>query len=196
MNFDYCGPQSANRAQLRSWQDERLRWLLLELSTNPFYQEKFRSAGMKMSEARGVADLSALPFTTKSELVAEQFEHPPYGRLLTYPLSRYRYLHQTSGTTGRPLRWLDTAEDWETFLQGWIEVYRGAGVTENDLVFCAFSFGPYVSHWAGIEGVRAAGALALSGGGMSSEQRLRAILDNRCTVLVCTPTYALHLAEV
>jgi phenylacetate-CoA ligase len=69
-------------------------------------------------------------------------------------------------------------------------------VTENDLVFCAFSFGPYVSHWTGIDGARYVGALALSGGGMSSEQRMRAMLDNRCTVLVCTPTYALHLAEV
>ncbi|HEY7184231.1 MAG TPA: AMP-binding protein [Blastocatellia bacterium] len=196
MDFDNRGPQSSNRAQLRAWQDERLRSLLAELSTNGFYQEKFDSAGMKMAETRGAADLSALPFTTKSELVAEQLKHPPYGRLLTYPLSRYRYIHQTSGTTGRPLRWLDTAEDWKTFLQGWVEVYRGAGVTEDDLVFCAFSFGPYVSHWAGIEGARSAGALAISGGGMSSEQRLRAILDNRCTVLVCTPTYAMHLAEV
>src|SRR5215475_12942943 len=196
MNFDNRGPQSSSRAQLRAWQDERLRSLFAELSTNGFYQEKFDSAGMKMAETRGAADLSALPFTTKSELVAEQLKHPPYGRLLTYPLSRYRYIHQTSGTTGRPLRWLDTAEDWKTFLQGWIEVYRGAGVTEDDLVFCAFSFGPYVSHWAGIEGARSAGALAISGGGMSSEQRLRAILDNRCTVLVCTPTYAMHLAEV
>ncbi|HEX5084661.1 MAG TPA: AMP-binding protein [Blastocatellia bacterium] len=196
MDFDYRGLQSLSRARLRAWQDERLRSLLAELSTNRFYQEKFASAGMKMSETRGAADLISLPFTTKSELVAEQLEHPPYGRLLTYPLSRYRYIHQTSGTTGRPLRWLDTAEDWETFLRGWVDVYQGAGVTENDLVFCAFSFGPYVSHWAGIEGVRRAGALALSGGGMSSEQRLRAILDNRCTVLVCTPTYALHLAEI
>jgi phenylacetate-CoA ligase len=196
MNFDFHGPQSSSRAELRAWQDERLRSLLAEISTNRFYQEKFSFAGIKMSEMRGAKDLSALPFTTKGELVAEQIEHPPYGRLPTYPLSRYRYLHQTSGTTGRPLRWLDTTEDWETFLQGWVEVYHGAGVTENDLVFCAFSFGPYVSHWAGIEGVRRAGALALSGGGMSSEQRLRAILDNRCTVLVCTPTYALHLAEV
>jgi len=196
MEFDYRELQSSSRAQLRAWQDERLRLLLSELTTNQFYQEKFRLAGMEMAEARGAADLGELPFTTKSELAAEQHEHPPYGRLLTYPLARYRYLHQTSGTTGRPLRWLDTAEDWDTFMRCWAEVYRGAGVTEADLVFCAFSFGPYVSHWTGIDGARAVGALALSGGGMSSEQRLRAILDNHCTALVCTPTYALHLAEV
>ncbi len=196
MEFDYRGLQSSSRAQLRERQDERLRSLLSELGANQFYQEKFRLAGMKMAGARGVADLARLPFTTKSELAADQDKHPPYGRLLTYPLSHYRYLHQTSGTTGRPLRWLDTQEDWETFMRCWAEVYLGAGVTAEDLVFCAFSFGPYISHWTGIDGARHVGALALSGGGMHSEQRLQAILDNRCTVLVCTPTYALHLAEV
>jgi len=196
MKFDYRELQSSSRAQLREWQDERLRSLLSELAANQFYQEKFRLAGMEMAKARGAADLARLPFTTKSELAADQDKHPPYGRLLTYPLSHYRYLHQTSGTTGRPLRWLDTQEDWETFMRCWAEVYLGAGVTAEDLVFCAFSFGPYVSHWTGIDGARHVGALALSGGGMHSEQRLRAILDNRCTVLVCTPTYALHLAEV
>lgn len=196
MSFDYQELQSSNRARLREYQDERLRALLAELATNQFYLEKFRLAGLSMAEVRSAADLAALPFTTKSELAAEQDQHPPYGRLLTYPLARYRWLHQTSGTTGRPLRWLDTAEDWQTFMRCWAEVYRGAGVTENDLVFCAFSFGPYVSHWTGIDGARYVGALCLSGGGMNSAQRLRAIFDNHCTALVCTPTYALHLAEV
>jgi len=143
-----------------------------------------------------VEDLSALPFTTKSELVEQQSAFPPFGSLLTYPLSRYRYLHQTSGTTGRPLKCLDTAESWEWWARCWAYVYRAAGITASDVVFCAFSFGPYLSHWAAISGAWHIGALAISGGGMSSEQRLRALLDNDCTVLVCTPTYALHLAEV
>jgi phenylacetate-CoA ligase len=193
---DYRHMQSSGRARLREWQDARLRALLGELGTNGFYQEKFRRDGWESKRVRGVADLRGLSMTTKRELAAEQNEHPPYGRLLTYPLSRYRYLHQTSGTTGRPLRWLDTEGDWETFMRCWAEVYWGAGVSEDDLVFCAFSFGPYVSHWTGIAGARYIGALGLSGGGMNSEQRLRSIFDNRCTVLVCTPTYALHLAEI
>jgi phenylacetate-CoA ligase len=187
-----CG----RRDDLLGKQGERLRRLLSELTDNGFYQEKFRLAGLDPASVRSVAEFARLPFTTKEELATEQELHPPYGRLLSYPLARYRYLHQTSGTTGRPLRWLDTEEDWDSFLRCWGEVYRGAGVTEQDLVFCAFSFGPYISHWTGIGGARRMGALALSGGGMSSEQRLRAIIDNRCTVLLCTPTYALHLAEV
>ena len=186
--------ETLDRVRLRAYQDEGLRRLLHELTTNEFYQDKLNCAGIDL--VRSADDLKRLPFTTKEQLVAEQQAHPPYGRLLTYPLARYSYLHQTSGTTGRPLQWLDTREDWETWMRCWGYVYRAAGVSEDDLVFCAFSFGPYVSHWAAIDGARHIGALCLSGGGLSSEQRLRMIIDNRCTVLVCTPTYALHLAEV
>lgn len=188
--------ETADRLRLREEQDERVRRLLRELATNEFYRAKLHDAGIEAESVRSADDLKRLPFTTKSELAAEQQAHPPYGRLLTYSLARYSYLHQTSGTTGQPLKWLDTREDWETWLRCWGYVYRAAGVNENDLVFCAFSFGPYVSHWAAIDGARHVGALCLSGGGLNSEQRLRMIIDNRCTVLVCTPTYALHLAEV
>jgi phenylacetate-CoA ligase len=189
--------ETLSRERLRASQDEKLRRLMNELATNRFYQEKFRAAGIEAAEVGGFADLQRmLPFTTKDELVQEQQAYPPFGRLLTYKLSRYPYFHQTSGTTSSPLKWLDTLEDWETWLRCWAYVYRGAGVSEADTVFCAFSFGPYVSHWSAICGARCVGALALAGGGMNSEQRLRTLSDNRCTVLVCTPTYALHLAEV
>ena len=187
--------ETLHRGRLRELQDAKLRRLMEDLPRNGFYREKFAEAGLEMGRIRTAMDLDGLSFTTKGELAAEQQFHPPYGRLLTYPLDRYRYLHQTSGTTGRPLRWLDTADDWATWLRCWGYVYRAAGVTEDDVVFCAFSFGPYVSHWAAIEGARNVGALCLSGGGLSSEQRLRFLLESRCTVLVCTPTYALHLAE-
>jgi phenylacetate-CoA ligase len=196
IEFYHREMETLDRVRLRQLQDERLRCLLQELAANGFYREKFHLAGIEMQSMRTAEDLKRLPFTTKGELAAEQRAHPPYGRLLTYPLARYSYLHQTSGTTGQPLKWLDTREDWETWMRCWGYVYRGAGVSEDDLVFCAFSFGPYVSHWAAIDGAHHVGALCLSGGGLSSEQRLRMIIDNRCTVLVCTPTYALHLAEV
>lgn len=185
---------------LRELQDRRLRSLIDELRTNHFYQEKARTAGSRKIESdlariRSAEDLQSLPFTTKQELVDEQIAHPPFGRLLTYPLSRYRYFHQTSGTTGRPLKWLDTEESWQWWMRSWGFVYRAAGVISDDVVFCAFSFGPYLSHWAAISGGLHIGAMCIAGGGMNSEQRLQSILDNRATVIVCTPTYALHLAE-
>ena len=196
VDFYHRELETLDRRSLSVLQNERLGRLLQELERNRFYQEKFHLAGLEMPSVRSAEELKRLPFTTKSELVQEQLAHPPYGRLLSYPLERYRYLHQTSGTTFQPIKWLDTREDWESWMRCWGYVYRGAGVTENDVVFCAFSFGPYISHWAAMDGARHVGALCLSGGGLSSEQRLRQIVDSRCTVLVCTPTYALHLGEV
>ena len=188
--------ETLDRHSIVALQRERLGRLLEELESNRFYQEKFRLAGLEMRSIRSAEDLRRLPFTTKSELIAEQQTHPPYGRLLTYSPARYRYFHQTSGTTFQPMKWLDTSEDWESWMRCWGHVYRGAGVSDDDVVFCAFSFGPYISHWAAIEGARHIGALCVSGGGLSSEQRLRLMRNNHCTVLVCTPTYALHLGEV
>jgi len=184
--------ETLDRDALERLQEEKLRFLARALATNPFYKEKLGSP----ERIASLKELESAPFTTKDELVEAQRLHPPYGNLLTYPLARYRYLHQTSGTSGRPLVWLDTEEDWETWMRAWGHVYRGSGVTEEDVVFCAFSFGPYLAHWTAMEGARRLGALAVSGGGMSSLQRLRAILDHRVTVVVATPTYALHLAEV
>jgi phenylacetate-CoA ligase len=188
--------ETTDRASLRLHHEKRLRELADALGDNHFYMEKLSAAGIRLDQVSTLDSLAHVPFTTKADLLAEQAAHPPFGRLLTYPVSRYRHLHQTSGTTGRPLRWLDTAESWEWWARCWGYVYRGAGITEDDLVFCAFSFGPYISHWTAIHGAWHVGAMCLSGGGMNSEQRLQAIIDNRCTVLVCTPTYALRLAEV
>jgi phenylacetate-CoA ligase len=188
--------ETLERARLREWQSERLRLLIMELTTNEFYQAKARAAGLALERIERLEDLKFLPFTTKAELVDEQTAHPPFGRLLTYSLSSYHYFHQTSGTTGRPLRWLDTAESWDWWTRCWGTVYRAAGIGAGDVVFCAFSFGPFISHWTAIAGAWHIGAMAVSGGGMNSEQRLQTLIDNRCTVLISTPTYALHLAEV
>ncbi len=196
MSFYDRSLETLDRTRLAELQDGKLRRLMAELAAHPFYCRKLAGAGVDPAQVRRCADLAALPFTTKAELLESQREHPPYGELLTYPLSCYRYLHQTSGTSGRPLLWLDTEDDWQTWLRSWGHVYRGAGVGEDDVVFCAFSFGPYVAHWSALAGARQVGALTLPGAGLSSVQRLERMLEHRATVLVSTPTYALHLAEV
>jgi len=152
----------------------------------------------RLSGVDGWDDFKRLPLTSKSELVADQASHPPFGTNLTYPVDRYVRLHQTSGSSGEvPLRWLDTAESWEWWLRIWAEhVYRAAGVTPADRVFLAFSFGPFIGFWSAYEGAKRLGALTVPGGGMDSVQRLRAMQEIGATVLVCTPSYALHLAEV
>ena len=137
-----------------------------------------------------------LPFTTKEELVADQAEEPPLGTIATYAHDRYAVYHQTSGTTGRPLTVLDTAESWNWWAESWQYVYRGAGVTERDRVFFAFSFGPFIGFWSAYAGARTLGALTVPGGAMNSATRLAMIRHTGASVLVSTPTYALRLAEV
>jgi len=160
------------------------------LPDNSFYAAKLRNAGPG-------SPLSALPFTLKRELIDDQIAHPPYGSNLTYPIGRYTRFCQTSATTtGTPMRWLDTPESWDWMIGNWLRVYQAAGVGPGDRIFFAFSFGPFLGFWVGFEAASRMGCLAIPGGGMRSAARLRAIVETSATVLCCTPTYAIRLAEV
>ena len=161
------------------------------LRTNAFWRAR-------LHDVRGWDDFERLPLTEKSELVADQASHAPFGTNLTYPLERYVRMHQTSGSSGdRPLRWLDTAESWAWWERIWAEhVYGAAGVTAADRIFFACSFGPFIGFWSAFGGAQRLGALCISGGAMTSEQRVRNMIDLGATVLMSTPTYALRLADV
>jgi phenylacetate-CoA ligase len=197
-------PENLTREAIATRQVERLRALVAEIAPrNPFWRDKLAAAGWL--DARGSFDPTAiesldelrrLPFTTKAELVADQAAHPPYGTNLTYELTRYARLHQTSGTTGAPLRWLDTAGSWTWFTDCWSQIYRLAALATDDRLAFPFSFGPFIGFWAAFDGAGRLGNLCLAGGGMSSSARLKLIAEHRATIVCCTPTYALRLAEV
>ena len=163
------------------------------LPANEFYRNKF--SAKPFPDMRSLDVLKRLPFTTKSELVENQALYPPFGTDLTFPQERYIRIHQTSGTTGKPMYWLDTEESWDWWAECWQVIFAAAGVVPGDRIYFAFSFGPFIGFWAGWEGARKLGAMAVSGGGQSTSQRLKAIIDFGATVLVCTPTYALHMAS-
>jgi phenylacetate-CoA ligase len=183
-----------DRPALEQLQRRKLARLLESvLADNAFYRGKLMA--VRFDALRD--PLEGLPFTTRGEIEADQREHPPYGTNLTYPLSRYVRLHQTSGSSSAaPLRWLDTPEDWEWFKQCWTIVLRHAGVTAGDRVLFPFSFGPFIGFWAAFEAAASLGCLCLPAGGMTSAARLQFLIDNRATVVCCTPTYAQHLAEI
>ena len=152
------------REEIEALQLARLRELLVAIvPANRFYAEKL--AGSQWRHAESLDEYPELiPYTLKRELVEDQLRNPPYGTDLTYPVERYSRFSQTSGTTGTPMRWLDTADSWDWMIGNWTRVFRAAGVSAKDRVFFAFG--------------------------------LRVMLDNAATVLCCTPTYALRLAEV
>jgi len=189
-------PEDVARHELGRRQLRRLRRLLGELSqSNSFYAPRLRAAGLDQGLDR-LEDLSRLPPTTKAELVDDQLRQPPYGTNLTYPLERYSRFHQTSGTSGQPLRWLDTPESFAVLREVWRRVFDVAGVDASDRLLFPFSFGPFLGFWVAFDAAAEMGCLCLSGGGVSTVARLRMLLDNQVTVVCATPTYAVHLAEV
>jgi len=186
-----------NRAAIAEVQLEKLNALLGALvPSNFFYSRKFREQGATPMADSLEAFTRKFPFTTKEELSADQIKRPPYGTNVTFGLERYTKCHHTSGTHGTPLRWLDTPESWDWMLRNWEQVLRAADVTNKDRLFCAFSFGPFIGFWLAFEAAARMGCLTMPGGGLSSELRLRLILDHGITVLCATPTYAIRLGEV
>jgi phenylacetate-CoA ligase len=185
---------SESRTAIRERQLDRLHQMVAAiLPANEFYRQKFAVVGIEHIDS--LEQLHNLPFTTKSEFVDDQLRHSPFGTDLSFPEDRYIRIHQTSGTTGKPLYWLDTEDSWNWWAECWKVVFAAAGAGAADRIFFAFSFGPFIGFWAGWEGARKLGALAISGGAQSTAERLKSIVDCGATVLVCTPTYALHMAS-
>lgn len=186
-----------DRPALEAHQGRRLAELIGTVhGRNPFYTRKLDAAGIRPGSLRFPDDLRALPLTTKAELVADQEANPPWGTALTETIDRYTRYCQTSSTTGRPLRWIDTPESWQWMLECWKAVFRAAHVGPGDRVFFPFSFGPFLGFWTGFEAACQLGLHTIPGGGMSTHARLATIEATGVTVICCTPTYALRMAEV
>ena len=197
MNFFDASTETLPRDKLAALQLGKLQGMSRELwGRNAFYTNKWKAAGVTPDDIRSLDDLVRLPFTKKSELMDDQASNGPFGTNLTYPLDAYVRMHQTSGTTGVPLKVLDTHESWDWWGRCWGHVLAGAGVTASDRLFMAFAFGPFIGFWAAVEGARKIGAVMIPGGGRDSQQRLELMRETGTTVLCCTPTYALRLAEV
>lgn len=184
---------SLDRAALETYQLARINGLLAEiLPSNAFYAEKLARAKLPLAS---FDDFRRLGFTYKEDL-QEASPHRLPSVNLTYPLERYVRYHQTSGTRGRPLAVLDTAEDWVWWLDAWQYVLDSVGVEPGDHVMLAFSFGPFIGFWSAHDACVARGALVIPAGGLSSQARLELMRATKTTVVFSTPSYALHLAEI
>ena len=187
-----------DRARLNAWQSERLTELLrLILPANSFYAAKFAdhlsgdAATWADATTWGIEQLTRLPLTTKSELVAGG----DFAANLTWSPDRYVRFHRTSGTHGRPLAVLDTADDWDWWCDSWQYVLDQADCESGQRAMMAFSFGPFIGFWSAFDAATRRGMLVAPGGGLSTSARLGLIQSFRPHVLFCTPTYAQHLAS-
>ena len=197
MTFFDEATETLPREKLASLQLHKLQLMMSHLwGKNQFYTEKWKAVGVNPSDIHSLTDLALLPLTRKGELMDDQAAHGPFGTNLTYPITAYVRMHQTSGTTGVPLKVFDTDESWGWWGHCWGHVLAGAGVTATDRIFLAFAFGPFIGFWAAVEGARKIGALMIPGGGRDTQQRLEMMRAAGATVLCCTPSYALRMAEV
>ncbi|MEO1524005.1 MAG: phenylacetate--CoA ligase family protein [Planctomycetota bacterium] len=176
---------------LRQLQLERLNQLLGVAQQRDFYRE--RLSGLKLP-LESLDELRSIPLLTKSEMVADRAGPP--GRMFDLPRERYTRFHQTSGTKGHPMPVLDTPDDWDWWMTCWRHVLRAAAVSAEDIAMMAFSFGPFIGFWSASDALLGEGAMVVPGGGMSSEARLQLIYEQNCTLVCCTPTYALHLLTI
>jgi phenylacetate-CoA ligase len=186
--------------RLAAQQLARLNTLLKKiLPHNRFYAEKLPQLTHEAladpdGPLRTLDQLNELPFTFKEELLSTV-----PGQLtanLTFPREKYIRMHQTSGTRGRPLVVLDTADDWSWWVDCWQFVLDAAHVQPGDCVFLAFSFGPFIGFWSAFDAAAARGCLVVPGGALSTLARLELMRTMGSTTVFCTPSYALHMAEV
>jgi phenylacetate-CoA ligase len=185
--------EGLDRAALAQHQIERFNRLLdVVLPSNHFYAEKL--AGVRRP-LKSLEELREWPFTYKQELIAADRGNELAANL-TFPLEHYSRLHQTSGTHGRPLIVLDTAEDWQWWIEGWQYVLDAAEIGPKDRVLMAFSFGPFIGFWSAYDAIVSRGSLVIPTGGLNSVARLQLARTAQATVLCCTPSYALHLTEI
>ena len=187
----------ANRSEIESKQLEKLqRLLFLVCRQNQFHKQKLLCASGSTEISSLLEFSQRIPFTTKEELVRDQSCTPPYGSNLTFPTYNYTRYSQTSGTSGHPLRWLDTPESWELMIANWLTIFQVGGISSKDRLFIPFSFGPFLGFWTAFEAAVRLGCLCIPGGGFTTLARLKCILDNGINVICCTPTYAVRLALV
>lgn len=188
-------------SELASMQLDKLNRVLASARQRPFYRRALAGADKGSDLGAGlrdglssVDDLSSLPLLTKDALMPSENGQP--AAIFDAEPSTYVRAHQTSGSRGWPVGVRDTAEDWQWWLDCWQYVLDAAQVESSDIAMMAFSFGPFIGFWTANDALVARGTLVVPGGGMPSETRLKVIQQQRCTVLCCTPTYALHLANV
>ena len=196
----YWNPKNETlpKVQLRALQLAKLK-LLVEHAWNdsPFHRRCYEQAGFRPAQLETLDDLARLPFMTREEWMQCQAEKPLFGDLITRPREDAIRYHLTSGTSGRqPLRVLDSRKDWSWIGEMWCYGFWAFGVRPSDTVFFAFSYGSFIGFWGAHYGCEKMGCLVLPSGNMTTENRVKQIVEMGATVVCATPTYALRMGQV
>lgn len=180
-----------DRDSLRHVQNERLRETVERVYSNvPYYRSKMQEAGLGPENIRSIDDVARLPFTTKSDLR----DNYPFG-LFAVPMSEIVRLHASSGTTGKPTVVGYTRNDISTWSEVMARTLTCAGANRNDFIQIAYGYGLFTGGLGLHYGGEKIGASVIPVSGGNTSRQLQLMLDFGTTVLACTPSYALYLAE-
>ena len=191
--MEYFNPvESMEREKLEELQLERLRATVDRLYRKvPFYRKKLDEVGFKPGDVKSLDDLRRLPFTTKDDLR----DNYPFG-LFAVPMRDIVRIHASSGTTGKPTVVGYTAADIRTWAGLVARTIVAAGGSPDDIVHVAYGYGLFTGGLGLHYGAEMLGATALPMSGGNTKRQIRMMVDFGSTILCCTPSYALNIAEV
>jgi phenylacetate-CoA ligase len=191
--MNYFNPvETWKRDQLQTLQLERLQKTVKRLYENvPFYKAKLDEAGFKPGDVKSLEDLKTLPFTNKDDLR----DNYPFG-LFAVPMRDIVRIHASSGTTGKATVVGYTAEDIEVWADLVARTIVAAGGSPDDIVHVSYGYGLFTGGLGLHYGVEKLGATALPMSGGNTKRQVRMMVDFGSTILCCTPSYALNIAEV
>lgn len=176
---------------LRSLQLHRLRETVARVRNVPFYKKAFAREGITQDSIRSLDDLQRLPFTTKADLR----EHYPLG-FLAVPREEVARIHGSTGTTGQSTFVAYTADDLDLWANLCARFLYAGGLRKNHLVHIAFGYGLFTGGFGLHYGVERVGAAVVPAASGNTTRQITLIRDLAADVLVCTPSYALNIAEV
>jgi len=192
--------QTMSREELDELHLKRLKNLLVyAYENNSFYKELYDRYRVNVYEIETLQDFkNKIPLTDKPMIQPSQSEDNLYGDNIATNNSFIAAHYATSGTTGKPMN-----EAWEDYAiwrvgESWCPAFWSVGIRPGDSFYFAYDFGQFAGFWSAYYGVIRFGGKTISGAGtgVTSEKRIQLILDLKPTVLVATPTYALHLSNV
>jgi phenylacetate-CoA ligase len=188
-NMEY---ETMPREALEAIQLRRLQTTVERVYANvPFYREKFNQAGVTPADIKSIHDLKRLPFTTKQDLR----DRYPYG-MFAVPMDHVVRIHASSGTTGQSTVVGYTARDIKTWAELMARSLMAGGATRNDIIHNAYGYGLFTGGLGVHYGAETLGASVIPVSGGNTRRQVVIMKDFGPTIITCTPSYSLHLAEV
>ncbi|MBP5473584.1 MAG: AMP-binding protein, partial [Bacteroidales bacterium] len=185
-HFECMPEEDMKRIQL-----DRLRETVERVYFNvPYYRQKMQEAGLGPDVINSLDDISKLPFTNKSDLR----DNYPFG-LFAVPMSEIVRIHASSGTTGRPTVVGYTRKDLTSWSEVIARTFAAANVGHNDFVQVAYGYGLFTGGLGLHYGAEKVGASVIPISGGNTQRQIQLMRDFGTTVLACTPSYALYIAE-